>query len=94
LVNPTGYERAVDELQQAEDRITELEATVKELSDAWNQFATEEETKQGLEEARREMARRFQAIRQMEEGPDRNTSMQQWQGQMQQLNRVLLDGRK
>jgi hypothetical protein len=50
--NPTGFERAVEELQQAKERIAELEATVKELSDAWNQFAAEEETKRAIAQSR------------------------------------------
>jgi len=52
--NPTGRERAVEELQQAKVRIAELEATVKELSEAWNQFAAEEENKRVMEERMRQ----------------------------------------
>jgi hypothetical protein len=42
---PTGRERSQEELQQAMDRIAELEGTVKELTDAWNQFAADEEAR-------------------------------------------------
>lgn len=43
--NTAGYERTLEELQQAKDRIAELERTVEELSNAWNQFAEHEEAK-------------------------------------------------
>ena len=40
-----ALERTREELQQAKDRIAELEGTVSELSDAWNKFAEGEEQK-------------------------------------------------
>jgi hypothetical protein len=42
--NPAGgFESTLEELQQARDRIGELEGIVGELSDAWNKFAANEE---------------------------------------------------
>ena len=45
-LDPAGaLERTREELEQAKDRIAELESTVSELSAAWNKFAEAEEQK-------------------------------------------------